>query len=78
MIIFGKEEPFIKPKGIRFKEGQNKNIKLPKVAVGVFSRYLFYDIVEKFSCKEVGFISGANIEKEVYILNYKDFYLCNI
>ena len=72
MIRFGKEEPFIKPSGIRFKEGQDKNIKLPKIAIGVFSRYLFNDVVEKFKCKEVGIVKNANHERSVYILNYKD------
>ena len=71
MIRFGKEEPFIKPKGIRFREGQDENIKLPKVAVGVFSQMLFKDIVEKFKCKEVGYIYYVNFEKSVYILDYK-------
>ena len=42
MIRFGKEEPFIKPTGIKFKSGQDSNIKLPEVAVGVFSKHLFY------------------------------------
>lgn len=72
MIRYSNEEGFIKSKGIKFKEGQDSNIKLPKVAVGVFSRHLFYDVVEKFSCKEVGYISCANVEREVFILRYKD------
>ena len=72
MIKLGKEEPFIKPTGIRFKEGQDENIKLPKVAIGVFSRNLFDDVIEKFKCKEVGMIKNANLERNVYILNYKD------
>ena len=71
MIRFGKGEPFIKPKGIRFREGQDENIRLPKVAIGVFSQMLFKDIVEKFSCREVGYIYYVNFEKSVYILNYK-------
>ena len=70
MIRFGKEEPFIKPKGIKFKEGQDANIRLPKVAIGVFSQLLFKDIVEKFQCKEVGYIYYVNLQKNVYILNY--------
>lgn len=71
MIRFDDSEPFIKPHGIKFKEGQNPNIVLPKVAVGVFSNHLFKDIVEKFSTNEVGYISGANMERNVYIINYK-------
>lgn len=45
---------------------------MPEVAVGVFSRHLFYDTVEKFNCKEVGCISNANFERNVYILKYKE------
>ena len=72
MIKYSDEEGFIRPKGIKFREGQDKNIRLPKVAVGVFSRHLFQDVVEKFSCLEVGYINACNYEKNVYILNYKD------
>ncbi|MBQ7136933.1 MAG: nucleoside phosphorylase [Bacilli bacterium] len=72
MIKYSDEEGFIKAKGIKFREGQDKNIVLPKVAVGVFSRHLFNDVIEKFSCKEVGYISTANMEKNVYILRYKN------
>ena len=70
MIKFDNSEPFIKPKGIKFREGQDSSIRLPKVSIGVFSRHLFKDIVEKFSTKEVGYISGANLERNVYIINY--------
>lgn len=72
MIRYSNDEGFIKPKGIKFRENQDKNIKLPKVAVGVFSRHLFDDVIEKFSCKEVGYISSANMERNIYILRYKD------
>lgn len=34
--------------------------------------YLFYDLVEKYSCNEVGYLSCANMEKNVYVLKYKD------
>ena len=68
VIKYSDEEGFIKAKGIKFRDGQDKNIILPKVAVGVFSRHLFNDVVEKFSCKEVGYIATANVEKNVYIL----------
>lgn len=70
MIRFDNSEPFIKPKGIKFREGQDSSIRLPKVAIGVFSSHLFKDIVEKFSTKEVGYISVANLERNVYIINY--------
>lgn len=75
MIRFDNDEPFIKPHGIKFREGQDSSIRLPKVAVGVFSRHLFKDIVEKFSTKEVGYISVANLERNVYIINYKGTFL---
>ena len=71
MIRFGKEEPFIKARGIKFKEGQDNKIRLPKVAIGVFSKHLFDDIIEKFKCKEVGMMRSTNGEKNVYIVNYK-------
>lgn len=72
MIRYSEQEGFIRPRGIKFKEGQNPNIRLPKVAVGVFSRHLFYDVVQKFQCREVGMLKCANTEREVFILNYKD------
>ena len=75
MIKFDNSEPFIKPHGIKFRDGQDSNIRLPKVAVGVFSRHLIKDIVEKFSTKEVGYISGANLERNVYIINYNGVHL---
>ena len=75
MIRFDNSEPFIKPRGIKFREGQDTKIELPKVAVGVFSNHLFKDIVEKFQTKEVGYISGANIERSVYILNYNGIHI---
>lgn len=71
MIRYSDQEGFISAPGIRFKDGQDSNIRLPKVAVGVFSRYLFYDVVQKFQCREVGLLKCANMEREVFILNYK-------
>ena len=75
MIRYSNQEGFIKPKGINFRENQGKNIRLPKVAVGVFSKHLYEDVVEKFSSLEVGYLSTANIESNVYILRYKDIEL---
>lgn len=72
MIRYSNEECFIKPKGIKFRKNQDNTLKLPKVAIGVFSRHLFKDVIEKFNCKEVEYISCANLERNVYILNYKD------
>ena len=70
MIIFSNQEGFFKAKGIKFRQNQEE-IKLPEVAVGVFSRELFFDVVQKYNCKEVGYISTANSERNVYIINYK-------
>ena len=70
MIRLGKKEPLIKPKGLEFKEGQN-NIRLPKIAIGVFSKHLFNEIIRKFKCEEVGLIHNVNFDKKVYLLNYK-------
>lgn len=71
MIRYSNEEGFIKAKGIKFRDNQDEYIIPPKVAVGVFSRYLFTDVVQKFNCREIGYISSANMEKNIYILNYK-------
>ena len=70
MIRYSEEEGFIKPRGIKFREGQDPKIVLPKVAVGVFSRHLYEDVVQKFNCRKVGYFSTANLERDVYILNY--------
>ena len=72
MIKYSNEEGFIRPKGIKFRDGQNADIKLPKVAVGVFSHHLYEDVIEKFECMEVGYLSCANMERNVYILKYND------
>ena len=72
MIRYSELDGFIRPKGIKFRDGQDKDIILPSVAVGVFSRHLFFDLVEKFSCNEVGYLSCANGERNVYIMKYKD------
>ena len=71
MIRYSEQEGFIRPKGIRFKDGQDENVVLPEVAVGVFSNHLYYDVIQKFNCREVGVLRCANMEREVYILSYK-------
>lgn len=71
MIRYSNEEGFIKARGLKTREGQKSDIVLPKVAVGVFSRQLYYDVIQKFNCEEVGYISMANMERNVYILDYK-------
>lgn len=72
MIMFSREEGFIKPTGIKFRDGQDPSIKLPKVAVGVFSKDLFDKIVENYKCYEAGYISIANGEKNIYVLEYEN------
>lgn len=64
MIRYSTEEGIIKPHGIKFRSGQDSNIVLPEVAIGVFSRHLFEDTVKEFNCQEVGYISCANLEKK--------------
>lgn len=62
----------VKPIGLVFKDDQDTDIILPKVAIGVFSKVLFNDIIERFNCREVGMIRNVNFEKNVYILSYKN------
>lgn len=77
MIYYSKEEGFIKPKGIKYYNEEQK-IKLPSVAIMVFSHHLIEDIVKKYNCTPIGYMACANYEKDVYILKYKDqsFTLC--
>ena len=49
MIILGKEDVLLKPIGLVFKDDQDTDIILPKVAIGVFSKVLFNDIIERFN-----------------------------
>lgn len=72
MIRFSNEEGFIKPTGISFRDDQDKNIVLPKTAIGVFSMHLFEDVVSKFNCREVGIFRTANSERPIYVLTYKN------
>ncbi len=70
MIIYSKEEGFIKPRGIKNISGRHdSNIRLPHVAVGVFSEYLLKDIVKKYECNKVGELSE---KRPVYSLHYKN------
>ena len=73
MIKYSNEEGIISPIGIKFRENQDKNIGLPKVAIGVFSHYLFEDVIEKFQCKEVGYLPNTNADKNIFILKYKTY-----
>ena len=46
MILYSKDEGFIKPRGIKNKDGiHDSSIVLPHIAVGVFSEHLLNDIV---------------------------------
>ena len=70
MIFYSNEEGFIKPRGIKNLEGiHDSNIKLPHIAVGVFSEYLLKDIAKKLKSEKVGKLNG---NRPVYISNYKD------
>ena len=70
MIIYSDEEGFIKPRGIKNNNGiRDTSIKLPHIAVGVFSEYLLKDVVKKFECQKVGELTG---KRPVYELEYKN------
>ena len=64
MIFYSNEAGLIQPEGIKRLDGtKDKNYRLPHVAVGVFSEYLLNDIVEKFECEKVGYISCVNCQR---------------
>ena len=70
MILYSNEEGFIKPQGIKNLSGiRDSSIKIPHIAVGVFSEYLLNDIVKKFECDKIGELTK---KRPVYIINYKD------
>jgi purine or other phosphorylase family 1 len=70
MIFYSSEEGFIKPRGIKNNNGiRDTSIKLPHIAVGVFSEYLLKDIASKFECKKVGELTE---KRPVYELKYKN------
>lgn len=69
MIKYSKEEGFIKPVGINNKFGKVTDV--PKTAIGVFSKQLYDDIVEKFSSCEIGSFLSTNMERKVYKIKYK-------
>lgn len=71
MIKYSNEEGFIKAKPIKSIDGKTRIHNLPKIAVGVFSRHLYEDVISKFPCEEIGVLSTANMERKVYKLNYK-------
>ena len=70
MIIYSNEDGFIKPRGIKNKEGiHDPNIKLPHIGIGVFSKHLLNDMVKKFKCEKIGELMQ---ERPIYILEYKN------
>ena len=70
MIIYSDEEGFIKPRGIKNNNGiRDTSIKLPHIAVGVFSEYLLKDVVKRFESQKVGELTG---KRPVYELEYKN------
>lgn len=73
MIRYSSEEGFIKSKGIRDEnDKREKEVKLPKVAIGVYSIKLFENIVEALQTKKIGYLGGASFHRPVYVANYKD------
>ena len=70
MIKYSEEEGFIKPVGII--NTSNKPVDIPKTAIGVFSKHLYEDIVEKFSSCEIGSFLSTNMERKVYKIKYKE------
>ena len=71
MIRYSDGEGIVRVNGLH-KDEEKVDIKLPSVAIGVFSRYLYQDIIEKFPSEEVGYISCANYRSSVYIVKYKE------
>ena len=61
MILYSKDEGFIKPRGIKNKDGiHDSSIVLPHIAVGVFSEHLLNDIVEKYRQSEIERLKAEN------------------
>lgn len=72
MINYSNEEGVIQPQGIRNLNGiHDRNLKLPHIALGIFSEHLLNDIVQKFKCEKVGEIGGANFHRPIFLLTYK-------
>ena len=70
MILYSDEDGFIKPQGIKNLKGiRDSSIRLPHIAVGVFSEYLVKDIAKIFECEKVGELTE---KRPVYIMEYKD------
>ena len=73
MIIYSDKEGFIKSRSIlNIKGVHDKSLKLPHIAIGVFSERLFYDIVQKHECQKIGAFGGAGLPRPIYLLKYKE------
>ncbi len=72
MIKYSEGNGIVRINGIHYRDEKKKDIPIPKLAIGVFSRYLFNDIIEKFQALEIGYISCANYESNIYIVRYND------
>lgn len=68
MIIYSKEEGFIKPRGIKNINGEHDpSITLPHIAIGVFSEHLLNDIIKKYEHKKIGELTK---NRPIYSLKY--------
>ena len=74
MIGYSEQEGFIRPKGIKFKEGQDPNIRLPKVAVGkrlgvdYFTFYYAGDNLDSTEWDERSLSGLTNIDKKKEVM----------
>lgn len=71
MIKYSNGEGIVRISGLH-KDEKRIDITLPRVAIGVFSRYLYQEVIEKFPSQEVGYLSCANYRTNVYIIKYKN------
>ena len=70
MIVYSNEEGFIKPRGVKNNDGiHDPSLKLPHIAVGVFSEHLFNYVVKKYECQKIGELMQ---KRPIYILKYKN------
>ena len=73
MIFYSNEKGIIPSTGIKNLEGvHDLNLKLPSIAIGVFSEHLYKDIVKKYNCVQIGNFGGSSISRPIHIINYKD------
>lgn len=75
MIKFSSDESVTKSTGIKnINKEKDCNLKLPHIAIGVFSYILFNNIIENYESFKLGYMNCANFEKGVYKVKYKDTY----